>query len=89
MSDVNVIREELKTLIVESLDLEDVVPNEIGDDMTLFNEGLGLDSIDALELGMAISRKYGVNLTANSEENRALFQNVNTLANYIAAKKDE
>ena len=52
------LREELKQLIIESLALEEITPSDIKDDEPLFNEGLGLDSIDALELGMALKRKY-------------------------------
>lgn len=80
------IRNELKTLIIESLDLEEIEISDIGDETTLFGEGVGLDSIDALELGMAISRKWGVTLSQNSDENRSHFKNVSTLAAFIHSK---
>lgn len=80
------IRNELKTLIIESLDLEEIEVSDIGDETTLFGEGVGLDSIDALELGMAISRKWGVTLSQNSDENRSHFKNVSTLAAFIHSK---
>ena len=64
------LREELKQLIIESLALEEITPSDIKDDEPLFNEGLGLDSIDALELGMALKRKYDITLESNKEENQ-------------------
>ena len=56
--------EELKSLIIEALNLEDVTPADIETDAPLFNEGLGLDSIDALELGLALKKKYGITISA-------------------------
>ena len=64
------LREELKQLIIESLALEEITPSDIKDDEPLFNEGLGLDSIDALELGMALKLKYDITLESNKEENQ-------------------
>ena len=64
------LREELKQLIIDSLALEEITPSDIKDDEPLFNEGLGLDSIDALELGMALKRKYDITLESNKEENK-------------------
>ena len=66
------LREELKQLIIESLALEEITPSDIKDDEPLFNEGLGLDSIDALELGMALKRKYDITLESNKEENQSI-----------------
>lgn len=77
------LKQELKELIVSSLDLEDVKPSDIGDDEALFGEGLELDSIDALELGIAIKKKYGVAFSADNEANKQYFKNVDTLATYI------
>jgi acyl carrier protein len=74
---------ELKELIVESLMLEDVKPGEIESGAPLFVEGLGLDSIDALELAMAIERRFGVKFQADDERNRAIFSSVQSLAKYI------
>ncbi len=74
---------ELKYLIVESLLLEDVKAEEIDSDAPLFVEGLGLDSIDALELGMALRRKYGVEIKADDERNQETFRSVRSLATFI------
>ncbi len=86
MATLESLREELKVLIIESLELEDMAPADIGDNDALFNEGVGLDSIDALELGMAIAKKYGVKLSQNQDENRAYFRNVTTLAQYVLSQ---
>ena len=68
------------SLIIESLNLEGMSPEEIADDTPLFGEeGLGLDSIDALELGMAVKKRFGVNLSGTTEENRSRFASVKTL----------
>jgi acyl carrier protein len=75
---------ELKNLIVEVLMLEDVTPAEIDSDASIFGDGLGLDSIDALELALAISRKYGVKIKADDERNREIFRSVRTLAAFIS-----
>lgn len=75
---------EIKELIVASLDLEDVSAADIVTDAPLFGDGLGLDSIDALELGMAIKKQYGVTFSADKEANKAYFKSVATLAEYIA-----
>ena len=74
---------ELKYLIVESLLLEDVKAEEIESDAPLFVEGLGLDSIDALELGMALRRKYGVEIKADDKRNQETFRSVRNLAAFI------
>jgi acyl carrier protein len=74
---------EIKQLIVEALMLEDVTAEEIESDAPLFVDGLGLDSIDALELAIAIEKKYGVKIRANDEEKRNIFQSVRNLASYV------
>jgi acyl carrier protein len=79
---------ELKDLIVDALMLEDVSPGEIDSDEPLFVDGLGLDSIDALELAMAIDKKYGVRIKADDEENRKIFANVKSLAAFVHARRD-
>ena len=72
---------EIKRLIIESLDLEDTTPDDIADDAQLFGEeGLGLDSIDALELGIALRKKYQLQLEANDTGNREHFRSVSKLA---------
>jgi acyl carrier protein len=75
---------DLKRLIVEALMLEDVRPEDIDTEAPLFGEGLGLDSIDALELAIAIDRKFGVKIEAEDERNREIFRNVASLARHIA-----
>jgi acyl carrier protein len=75
--------QKLSELIVEVLNLEDVSADEIGAEEPLFGDGLGLDSIDALELAMAISKEYGVQLKADDEETRAVFENVRKLNEFI------
>jgi len=84
MSDI---KAELKQLIIECLDLEDVEPDEIVDDEPLFVEGLGLDSIDALEIGLALQKQYGIKLKADSEETRHHFRSINTLAELVESWK--
>lgn len=74
---------EIKTLIIESLELEDVTVDDIKDEEPLFISGLGLDSIDALELGMALKKKYQVDLGDNKEENKKYFYSVKTIADFI------
>jgi acyl carrier protein len=77
------LEDEIKELIIDSLQLEDVTAAEIESDAPLFVEGLGLDSIDALELGVAIQKRYGITLSASSEENRRHFASVRALASMI------
>lgn len=79
--------DELKHLIVDALQLDDVDPSTIEADGSLFGEGLGLDSIDVLELATAIERKYGVKFVQNSPDVREAFRSVNALATYVEAKR--
>jgi acyl carrier protein len=81
MSDLNL---EIKKLIIQALMLEDITPADIHDDEPLFVEGLGLDSIDALELGMVLQKKYGIAITANSSETQQYFSSINALANMVS-----
>jgi len=74
---------EVKQLIVEALQLDDVVPENIKDDEPLFETGLALDSIDALELAMAISRRYSVKMSQGDDETRDAFRSVGHLVDYI------
>jgi acyl carrier protein len=78
----------IKEVIVSSLDLEDVLPSEIETDAPLFGEGLGLDSIDALELGMAIKKEFGVTFSKNPADNKKTFYSVKSLADYVMAQKN-
>ncbi len=78
---------ELKKLIIEVLVLEDVTPEEIDSQAPLFVEGLGLDSIDALEMAMVLEERYGVRLHEDPEENRKVFASVNSLAAFVDANR--
>lgn len=71
---------EVKELIIEALQLEDLRADDIDTDAPLFVEGLGLDSIDALELGVALQKKYGISLSADSADTRRHFASVRALA---------
>ncbi len=79
----------LKTLIVESLALEDVEPEEIKTEEPLFVEGLGLDSIDALELALAIQEEFGVATSPDDERNREIFHSVKSLAEFVRSESSE
>jgi len=81
------LKREVKELIIEVLDLEDIKPEDIVDSEPLFREGLGLDSIDALELGVALKRKFGVKFSAENTENKKHFASVDALAAYIESEK--
>jgi acyl carrier protein len=81
------VKQSVKLLIVEALMLEDVAPEQIVDDAPLFGEGLGLDSIDALELAIAIDKRFGVKIEAEDERNREIFRSVASLTAHIAANK--
>jgi acyl carrier protein len=76
------IRRELKELLVVNLALDDITPEEIEDDGILFGEGLGLDSLDAVEIVVLIQRNYGLEII-DEEQAREIFQSVNTLAGWV------
>jgi acyl carrier protein len=84
---VSTLQHEIKQLIISTLSLEDVTPEDIDPADALFVNGLGLDSIDALELGLALQKRYGVTMSANSEETRRHFASVNALAEFVAAQR--
>ena len=77
---------DIKALIVSALALEDITPEDIDPAAPLFVKGLGLDSIDALELGLALQKRYGVNLSADAEEVRAHFASVRALAQFVTSQ---
>lgn len=83
MSDLKL---ELKEKIIEQLNLEDVSVNEIADNDPLFGDGLGLDSIDALELIVMLDKDYGIKL-ADPKEGRKIFESIDSMAAYISANK--
>jgi len=78
---------EIKELIVEALMLDDVSADDIDSNAPLFVEGLGLDSIDALELAIAIDKKYGVKIKAEDENTREVFRSVKNLAAHVASAR--
>ena len=80
---------EIKELIITTMSLEDIAVEDIDAEAPLFNEGLGLDSIDALELGLALQKRYGVTLAADSEETRQHFASVRALSAFVAANRKQ
>lgn len=74
---------EVKLLLIETLQLEEVAPADIDPHAPLFGEGLGLDSVDALEIAVALKRRYGIQLSPNSQETRKYFASVRTLAELL------
>lgn len=74
---------EIKELIITSLNLEDMNPSDIDENAPLFSEGLGLDSVDALELGLAVQKKYGLVLDSKTANLKEIFFSVSSLAKYI------
>ncbi|WP_317202885.1 phosphopantetheine-binding protein [Janthinobacterium sp.] len=79
------LEQEVKELIIEALQLEDIGVDDIDTDAPLFVEGLGLDSIDALELGVALQQKYGISLSADAEDTRRHFASVRALAAMVVS----
>ena len=78
---------ELKQKIIDTLELEDIEPSDIVDEEPLFVEGLGLDSIDALEIGLMLQVNYGIHLKADSEETRQHFTSVNALVALVESQR--
>ena len=78
---------EIKQLIIDALGLEDMTTDDIDADATLFGDGLGLDSVDALELGLALQKRFGIKIDAEAKDTREHFANVASLAAFVAAKK--
>lgn len=78
---------EVKQMIIDVLQLEDIGPDDIDTDAPLFVEGLALDSIDALELGVALQKRYGISLSADSEDTRRHFASVRALAALVATNR--
>ena len=85
MSDLE---QELKVLIVDALNLEDISPEDIKSEEPLFGDGLGLDSIDALELGIALRKAYGLRIAVVNEDIKAHFASISSLAKFIASQKE-
>ncbi|WP_298835124.1 phosphopantetheine-binding protein [uncultured Campylobacter sp.] len=80
---------ELKELIISGLNLEDVAPGDINDNEPLFGDGLGLDSVDALELGLLVQKKYGIVLNSKTQNLKQIFSSVASLAQYIAENRSK
>lgn len=78
---------EIKRLIINALDLEDIKPEDIDSSAPLFGSGLGLDSIDALELGVAMKKKYNISFSAEDKENRRHFASVRALADFVVQNR--
>tara|TARA_Y100000588_G_scaffold358348_1_gene416407 strand:+ start:611 stop:871 length:261 start_codon:yes stop_codon:yes gene_type:complete len=77
--------EELKILLIDVLELEEIEPGDIETDEPLFGDGLGLDSIDALELGVALQKRYGLKIDTESEDISKWFYSIGSLSEYVAA----
>ncbi|MDD3609246.1 MAG: phosphopantetheine-binding protein [Halothiobacillaceae bacterium] len=87
MTEAAELRDEVARLIIDTLNLEEVRVEDIDPAAPLFREGLGLDSIDALELALAISRRYGFQLRSDDENNMRIFSSLDALARHIAAHR--
>lgn len=81
------LEQEIKQIIISALALEDILPEDIDAAAPLFVEGLGLDSIDALELGLALQKRYGLSMSADAQETRQYFKSVQALAAFVAASR--
>lgn len=83
MAEMSGLEREVAELIVDSLNLEDVSVEEIDPEQPLFRDGLGLDSIDALELALAISKRYGFQLKSDDSQNQQIFASLRALTQHI------
>ena len=81
------LRDEIKALLIEALDLRSKTPADIADDVALFGGGLQLDSLDALQLAVALEERYGVEVP-EGDEGRRIFASVNAIAEHVAAARD-
>ena len=78
----------IKEIIIKSLALEDITVDDIADDEALFQDGLGLDSIDALELGMALKKEFSLSFDKDKEENKKNFYSVKTIADFVRKQQN-
>ncbi|WP_323113334.1 phosphopantetheine-binding protein [Pseudomonas guariconensis] len=78
---------DIKQLIIDALGLEDIAVQDIDDQQPLFGEGLGLDSVDALELGLALQKRFGIKIDADAKDTRSHFTNITTLAAFVTARQ--
>lgn len=81
--------DEVKQLIITSLNLPDLKPSDIDENVPLFNEGLGLDSVDALELSLAIKKEYNIELNAKTMDLKSIFYNVKSLSEFIEKQRKD
>jgi acyl carrier protein len=86
---LDTLEKEIKGLIIEALMLEDTTPEDIETAEPLFNAGLGLDSIDALELAIVLESRYGIKLDEDSEENQEIFASVRSLATFVSENRSK
>lgn len=89
MDDITQLKQEVKEAIIDILQLEDITAENIKDEEPLFGTGLGLDSIDALELGVGLKKKFGVKFSSENQDNKRHFESVTALATYIAEQRKE
>jgi len=87
LSTLEGLEQDIKALIIEALALEDVTPGDIESEAALFVEGLGLDSIDALELAMALEERYGVKIGDDPDRNQEIFASVRNLAAFVSENR--
>lgn len=83
------LEQEVAELLVANLNLEDVAANDIDPEEPLFGEGLGLDSIDALEIALVLSKEYGVQLRADDPDNRRIFSSLRQLCAFVEANRGD
>lgn len=81
------LEQEIAAMIIDTLNLEEVAVDDIDPVAPLFGDGLGLDSIDALELALALSQQYGVQIKSNDQQNQQIFSSLATLASFVEANK--
>lgn len=84
---MNQLEHDIKELIIEALGLEDIGPDDIASDANLFGDGLGLDSVDALELGLALQKRYGININPETRNMRHHFATVANLSEFVTAQR--
>ena len=85
---MNALQQEIAQLIIDTLNLEDVSVADISPELPLFGEGLGLDSVDALELALALQKRYDIRIASDSKDARQHFTTVASLASFVQAQRD-
>jgi acyl carrier protein len=89
MAETTALEKEVAALIVDALNLEEIKPDDIEPEAALFREGLGLDSIDALELALAISKKYGFKLQSDDKKNSEIFSSLRALSRHVEQNRTQ